>query len=261
MKKRIFKALAAAVLIIIFCGGAFVYNESTYVLPVLMYHSIDYNDRITKLSVSPESFEAQMEFLHKKRYNVLTLKEAIAFIMKKKRVPPKTLVITFDDGYYNNYAYAYPVLKKYKIPATIFVITSKMGEPGFINRKQLREMSDSGLITIGSHTVNHLWLPDISPKDLRYEVAESRRILEETLGKGVDTFCYPIGAFDENVKKTVEESGYICAVTTNPGWFKRTDDIFAIKRIKITRSSDNLFIFWAKTTGLYTWYKERRGNE
>ncbi|MFH0764441.1 MAG: polysaccharide deacetylase family protein [Candidatus Omnitrophota bacterium] len=255
VKKKIIIISAA---VIVFIAGAVFFYKMGYVVPVLMYHSIDYNDRVTKLSLSPESFRRQMEFLHKRRYNVLPLEKIIPYIEKKKKVPPGTVAITFDDGYYNNYKYAYPVLKKYNLPATIFVIVNKVGAPGYLNWKEIKEMSDSGIITIGSHTMNHLWLPDVAPRVLEKEVKESKEILEKRLGKDVKLFCYPIGAHDKKVEKAVEDAGYACAVATNPGRFKPTDDIYAIKRVRISRTSDNMFVFWVETSGIYTWIKEHR---
>src|SRR3989338_3649321 len=97
-----------------------IFLNSIYSLPVLMYHSIDYtNDRKDKMVVSPEAFERQMKFLHDGSYNVVPLEKAVEYIKTGKKPPHKTLAITMDDGYYNNYQHAYPVLKKYNIPAAI----------------------------------------------------------------------------------------------------------------------------------------------
>jgi peptidoglycan/xylan/chitin deacetylase (PgdA/CDA1 family) len=249
MKKKIFIFSGIIITIGVLAG---VFLQNTYTVPVLMYHSIDHRDKETKLSVSPESFARQMEFLHKNHYNVVTLDKIVSYIEKKERIPPRTLAITFDDGFYNNYEYAFPMLKKYNIPATVFVIVGSIGKPGWVKWSELKEMSDSGVITIGSHTLSHGWLPTTGTKKLRSELEASKEILEKNLGRNVDFFCYPIGAFDDRVKKAVKEADYACAVTTNPDKVRSTDDRYAIKRIKISRSSDNLFVFWVKTSG---WYK------
>lgn len=251
---------------IILCSGLgfalilsiMLFLKNTYVIPVIMYHSIDYNDKLTKLSVSPESFARQMEFLSKHHYNVVGLDKVASYLEKKEKVPPKTVAITFDDGFYNNYKYAYPVLKKYNLPATIFIITGWVGKPGYVGWNELREMADSGLITIGSHTKSHLWLPAMGTRFLKKELEESKEILEQKLNRKVDTFCYPVGAFDKRVKDAVKKAGYVCAAATNPGRFAPSDDIYEIKRIKISRTSDNLFVFWIETSGWYTWIKEHR---
>lgn len=248
--------IAGVILISIAAGLVIVSVETAYVIPILMYHSIDHNDKVTKLSVSPESFARQMEFLNKNHYNVLPLEKVISYINKKERPPRKTIAITFDDGFYNNYQYAYPVLKKYNIPATLFIIVNRVGNPGFLSWEEIKEMSDSGVITVGSHTRTHFWLLGSDERFLEDEVAGSKKILEERLGKKVDLFCYPMGAFDEKSKKAVEDAGYACAVSTNPA--SAPTDIYAIKRVKISRSADNLFIFWAETTKYYTWFKRHR---
>jgi len=237
---------------------AFIFAKTAYVVPVLMYHAIDHNDKVTKLSVNPESFARQMEFLHKNRYNVMTLDRIAAYIRDKRKFPPKTIAITFDDGYYNNYEYAYPVLKRYNIPATIFIIVNKVGQPGYAGWREIEEMSASGIITIGSHTLSHKWLPAMGTKELRAELTGSKAILEEKIGKPVDVLCYPIGAHDQRVEGETDRAGYACAVATNPGRLSSAEDVFAIKRIKISRTSDNLFVFWLETSGYYTWLKERR---
>ena len=254
MKRRLLIIISAVVLV----TGAGLFLKYAYVVPVIMYHSIDYNDKLTKLSVSPESFERQMKFLCDLRYNVVGLDKVIGYLEKKEKVPPRTVAITFDDGFYNNYKYAYPVLKKYGLIATIFIIVDKIGTPGFLSWDELKEMSDSGFVVIGSHSVSHKWLPSLGRRDLKRELEESKAVLKKKLGKSVDVFCYPIGAHDERVIDGVKEAGYACAVATNPGRFKPADDIYAIKRVRISRTSDSLFVFWIETSGYYTWIKEHR---
>jgi peptidoglycan/xylan/chitin deacetylase (PgdA/CDA1 family) len=250
--------MASILLIAVLAARTVIFSKTAYIVPVLMYHSIDNNDKVTKLSVSPESFARQMKFLHERHYNVVGLDKVVEYMQKKEKAPPRTVAITFDDGLYNNYQNAYPVLKKYGIPATIFVIIKKIGEPGYVGWKEIKEMSDSGVITIGSHTVSHLWLPAMGSKQLSYELKTSKEALENGTGKKVDIMCYPIGAHNERVERFTKEAGYACAVATNPGHSASSDDIYAIKRIKISRTSDNLFVFWAETSGYYTWIKEHR---
>ncbi len=234
--------------------------QTAYIVPILMYHSIDHNDKASGLSVSPENFARQMEFLRKNNYNVIPLEKTIAYIRKKERPPQKTIAITFDDGFENNYKDAYPVLKKYGIPAAIFIIVNRVGAPGFLTWDEIKEMSDSGIITIGSHTRTHFWLLGSDPRFLADEVVNSKKILEDKLGKKVNIFCYPMGAFDAQSKKAVEDAGYTCAVSTNPSGVAQ-DDIFAIKRIKISHSADNILIFWGETTRFYTWFKMHKETE
>jgi len=253
------KLIAVVILVVIAGCLAAIYSKTAYVVPILMYHSIDHNDKATKLSVSPESFARQMEFLHKNHYNVVPLVKVLSYIQKKEKPPRNTIAITFDDGYDNNYQYAYPLLKKYNMPAAIFIIVNSVGKPGFLSWKEIREMSDSGIITIGSHTMTHLWLLGSDVPAIKKEIADSKAILEKKLGKRVDLFCYPMGAFNARSKKAVEDAGYACAVSTNPP--SAPTDRYAIKRVKISRSSDNMFIFWAETTRFYSLFKRRKETE
>lgn len=250
--KRLF--VLAVFAAVVLSASVYIFIDTGYVVPVLMYHSLDNNYKETKLAVSPKSFAKQMEFLRKNNYNIIPLEKAIPYIQKKARPPARTIAITFDDGFQDNYQYAYPILKKYNILATIFVITNRVGNPGFLTWEELKEMSDSGLVTIGSHTKAHFWLLNSNERFLHDEVAGSKDVLEEKLKKKVNLFCYPMGAFDTRSKKAVEEAGYLCAVATNPAGV-RPEDIYAMKRVRISKSSHNLFIFWFETTRLYTWFK------
>lgn len=257
MPKKII-ILAACILIASAAVFAvFMSVKTTYVVPILMYHSIDQNYKSSKLSVSPESFARQMEFLRKNHYNVVPLEKVIPYLEKREKPPVKTIAVTLDDGYENNYQIVYPILKKYNIPATIFIIINRVGAPGFVTWEQIKEMSDSGLVTIGSHTKVHFWLLNSDKSFLDEEIVGSKKILEEKLGRPVNAFCYPMGSFDEASKKAVRDAGYLCAVSTNPPGVS-PDDIYAIRRVKVSRSSDSMLGFWIKTTRAYTWSRKRK---
>ena len=260
MRKNKLLIAGGVALIVIAAALTIISNKTAYVVPVLMYHSIDNADKVTKLSVSPESFARQMEFLSKNHYNVVPLEKVVSYIKKKERPPQKTIAVTFDDGFQNNYQYAYPVLKKYNIPATMFVVINWVGKPGFMNWEEIKDMSDSGIVAIGSHTKVHFWLLGSDDRFLQDEIVGSKKIIEEKIGKRVNSFCYPMGSFDAKSKKAVEDAGYLGAVATTPRHVAQ-DDVYAIKRIRVSHSADNLFIFWVKTTRLYTWFKRHKEAE
>lgn len=256
-RRKIFAIVAVVVLVSALAAGA-VFLRTAYVIPVLMYHSIDHRDKVTKLSVSPESFERQMAFLKRRRYNVVGLDAIAGYMEKKEPIPPKTVAITFDDGFENNYTHAYPILKKYGLPATFFVIVDKIGEPGYMSWDQIKEMQASGIATIGSHTVTHPFLTGLGTAAVEAELAGSKEALERSLGERVDFLCYPMGVYDDRVKRLARDAGYSCAVATCPGAHAPDDDIYAVKRVKISRTSDNLLVFWIETSGYYMWVKERK---
>ncbi len=232
---------------------------SRYVVPVIMYHNIDYK-KDSALSVTPESFERQMRFLRRSGYNVISIDELASLLKDKKPLKPKTIAITFDDGLENNYLNAYPALKKYKLPATIFVIVNEIGKEGYLKWSELREMSGNN-ITIGSHTLTHAYLTSLDPSALDKELVLSKSILEEKLNRKVNVMSYPLGGFNERVKEAVKRAGYTGACATSPGKKYPNNDLYAIKRLRISHQCDNLFVFWIETSGFYTWIKEHRDED
>ena len=256
-KRRLF--ISVSIFALVIC--AVLYINTKYTVPVIMYHNIDENSRISRLSVSPENFQRQMDFLSKNGYHVVSLPE-LADLIKDKRPLFKTLVITFDDGYENNFKDAYPVLKKYNLPATIFIEVNSVGTPGYLSWGQIEQMSKSGLIDIGSHTLNHPYLAHIKDEALlRKEIFESKKIIESKINKPVLSFSYPGGGFNRHIIDLVKEAGYKISCATNPGKRYPKNDTLALKRLRISSTSDNLFVFWIETSGFYTWIKEIRDKD
>ena len=253
--------ICCVILVLIFSFVGFLRRH--YVIPILMYHSVSYvyNPVMNRLIVSPKTFERQMGFLKKHNYNVLSLEKAADIIKNKKDFPPRSVVITLDDGYKDNYVYAYPILKKYNLPATIFVIINEIGRPGNdrLSWEEIKEMSDSGIISIGSHCLGPEPLVNIkSEEEVRKEIFYSKKILEQKLGKRVLCFSYPEGMFNPQIKDLVKQAGYHVAVATSPGRQSADDDMFALKRLRISENAANLFIFWFESSGIYTYLKERK---
>lgn len=251
--------------ILIALGAALVWLHSIYVAPIAMYHAIDVVTvkGYESVTVRPDKFKQQMEFLKRHKYNIVTLSELTDLINSKERIPWKTICITFDDGYVNNYIYAYPVLKKLTIPATMFVISGFIGKPGYLSAEQIREMSDNG-IDIGSHTKVHFWLGRKSKDEAKREkeeIVESKATLEKITAKEVKFFSYPGGGFRSATRQMVIDAGYKGAVATNTGKRYPKDDVYALKRLRISKTSDDLRVFWFETLGYYTWIKEHRDDD
>lgn len=233
-----------------------------YVPPIIMYHQVLPGAKYEyRLAVSVNTLERQMRFLKKHSYNVITVEELADLIRLKAKIPPKTVAITFDDGYEDNYIHAFPILKKYGIPATFFVIVEEIGnrQKKKFGWDEIKEMQDSGIVIIGSHTMGPEPLVNIkSDEEIKRQIFESKRILEERLGRKVNAFSYPEGGFNPKIRQLVIDAGYKAAVATNPGINYPNDDIFALKRLRISENAGNLFVFWVETSGLYTFMKERR---
>ncbi len=246
-------------------GVARIAFDAVYVPVIAMYHSVDPPNTPlsaygSKLNVTPKAFARQMKFLHDNNYNVISLEDFVNRIKSEKKIPHKTLTLTFDDGFKNNFTKAYPVLKKYNFPATIFVPIDNIGKDGFLSWEDIRAMQRNN-ITIGSHTVSHRFLTEMSSEDIYRELADSKKILEKKTGKKIKFLSYPAGRYNEEIKSVAKSAGYEGAVATNPGKTKPFDDPYALKRIRISMNSNNLFIFWGETSGYYTFIKEARDDD
>lgn len=207
-------------------------------IPVLMYHYIRINpyaeDRVGfNLSVTPANFRAQMEFLSSHGYRTINLDQLADALYNNTSLPKKPIIITLDDGYRDSYKEAFPILKDYKFTAVNFVITGVVGAPLYLTWDQILEMKKSGVFQFGSHTVDHSALTYLDNDSARYEIAESKKNLEEKLSSLINWFAYPYGNVDERIAKIVEHTGYIGAFGTNNGIFQAKDKIFTLPRIRI----------------------------
>ena len=260
-RKRLIVAALFAVLIFSFVNSI----RHKYVLPIIMYHSINPDTQNNSLLVvTPDNFRRQMRFLKEHDYHVVSLVEAADFIRNKKRPPARTIAITFDDGFKDNYTYVLPILKEYNFPATIFIVVNEVGVPPDkrLSWDEIQVMQGSGLITFGSHTINHPNLAEVtSSETIKNEIQGSKKIIEEKLGRKVEAFSYPSGRFSKAARQAVIDAGYKLAVATNPGKRIPDDDLFVIKRIRISRNCDNLFIFWIETNGYYNFMREIKGQK
>ncbi len=254
------KKLIIGVCALVAIGFLAIYARSLYIVPVLMYHSINpkTDSVMHRLIVSPRAFEKQMQFLKSHKYNVVSLETVGRMIKNKEKIPHNTVAITFDDGYKDNYTYAYPVLKKLGLPATIFVIYDEVdrSQNDRLSWEEIKEMQASGLISIGGHTLGAVPLVDIkSEAELRRQIIDSKKILEGKLQTAVNTFCYVGGMFNSHIKDLVKEAGYKFAVANALGKRFSNFDIYAIKRVRISQSSENLFNFWIKLSGYYNSFR------
>jgi len=252
------RVVSFAVIIIVSFSVAFGYAlRVCYIPPILVYHSIVPKDQIkNSLFVSTTTFSRQMDFL-KRHYNVVSLESLVSLIKEKRHIPPKTIAITFDDGRQDNYTYAFPVLENYHLPAAIFVIINEMGMKGMLSWDEIKSMRDSKLITIGSHTLTHPYLVEVnSEEELKRQIYGSKQALEGILKARVNGFCYPVGGITSKASRIVEDSGYKYALCVSPGKKFPNNNVYALKRIKITEKDSNMFSFWVKCSGYYIFVKE-----
>jgi peptidoglycan/xylan/chitin deacetylase (PgdA/CDA1 family) len=209
-------------------------------LPILTYHSIDNSGSV--ISTAPEVFRRQMKFLSEAGYNVVSLDSLVNSLAGEKPSSPKTVALTFDDGFQNFYTTAFPVLEQYDFKATVFLVTDCCGKyndwadnpPSLPRSKMLdwseiKELNKYG-IEFGSHTRTHPDLTQVSIAQAMGEMIESKAIIEDFLGCPVTTFAYPYGKFNQPVKQTATRT-FQAACSTNLGKVQRESDFFSLERI------------------------------
>ncbi len=187
---------------------------TTVRVPIFVYHSVRphiLNESALQdaYDVTPELFEQQLMYLKNNNYEVITM-EALYNMMKKGRDvsdTKKKVVLTFDDGWENQYKYAFPILKKYGVSAMFYVYTRPIGYKHFLTWEQLREMKHSGM-EIGSHTITHPFFKKSDEKSLRFEIIESKKVLEEKLSIPINHFAAPFGYSNEHIESIIKEAGY-----------------------------------------------------
>lgn len=213
--------------------------------PILLYHKIDRKMEWGGTWNTPSQFETQMKTLKEKGYTVVPLENLMVRAgFKPAPISSKSIAITFDDGYENVYQYAYPLLHLYGYPATIFLISGFVGKENLwdvnvgwrtythLNWDEIIEMKRKG-ITFGSHTVTHRDLTKISLRDVRWELLESKRRIEEKIGEEVKFLSYPFGRYNHAIQEIAKEVGYSAAFTSYPKSKNDAFDPYATGRVGI----------------------------
>jgi len=236
---------------------------------ILMFHHI--SARLLDLPLSnvpPEKFEKIMRYLLTKGFKIISLSQLAEHLENRGEPPRKSVVITFDDGLKNNYLYAYPILRKYDLPATIFLTTglieskieitsfsktwndifSKFPEEGSpLSWEEIREMSENG-IEFGAHTVTHPRLTRIPLGKAKEEIEQSKKEIEDKIGKEVKHFAYPYGDFNEALIEIVRETGFLSAVTGALSPVTKEANLYAMGRLDCAIAS-NFHYFKALLSG------------
>lgn len=212
-------------------------SNSEVKIPILMYHYVenvtDERDTFRKsMNIPPDIFEAQIKTLNENGYTFLTASELSSILNGYRVLPAKPVVITFDDGHWNNATVVLPILKKYQAKATIYLITDFLNGSDFLTDKQVREIIDSNLVEIGSHTVHHTSLSNKFSPVVKFELIESKKILEEKFDIKVFSFAYPNGDFDQQAIDLVKSAGYTNAVSTIPGTMQSNENKYFLYRLR-----------------------------
>ena len=211
---------------------------------ILMYHSIGDNDAF--FTTSSHTFAKQMDYLDKHGFKVISLEELLNNFKNKKKIEAKTIVLTFDDGYEDNYTNAFPILQKYNFPATIFLTTDLIGQTAnfkMLDWSQIKIMHQSGLIDFEPHTASHAKLTKLSAQEITKEIDASKTIIEKQLDKTCNFFAYPFGEYNHQVINIVKDH-FQAAVTVKTGSVSPVDCLFELKRNSIDSQTS-----WAQFIG------------
>jgi peptidoglycan/xylan/chitin deacetylase (PgdA/CDA1 family) len=236
-------------------------------IPILMYHQIGEpapaGSPYRGLTVHPARFRRQMVWMRRFGYTGLSMRDLMPYLRGERT--GKVFGITFDDGYRNVHDNAMPVLRELGFTATNYFVARQFGgsnswdaEKGvpvspLMTQEEMRAWARAGN-EVGSHTLDHVHLPQLPPEDARRQIAASRSELEDALGAPVTAFCYPYGEYTDEHRAMAREAGYENATLTKRGLAQPGDDPFGLPRVLVARST-SLFSFLRKTL---TSYEARR---
>ena len=220
-------------------------------VPALLYHQLISKEKVDRGELVnhervyvayDSSFAEQMGYLHRQGYTTITLDELVAFQEGRRSLPSRPIILTFDDGFMSNYLYAFPILKQYGMKATIFVTPDRESQnfkkyahiDAPLSPEQIQEMSEYG-ISIESHGMTHRYLTELSPDTTRWELEESKHVLEQTTKKRVRFLAVPSGAYNRLVRRLAKECGYEAVFCMLKGTNNKGSDRYALRRLVVAR--------------------------
>lgn len=212
-------------------------DQERFAPKVFMYHLVleqPFSD-YTSLFVRPSALDAQVALLTRQNYRFL-------FAEEYEKTSTPSVILTFDDGYVDNYTEMFPILQKYGAKATVFLISDQIDKPGYLSREQILEMSASGLVSFQSHTKTHRDLTKLSEADIRTEFRYSKYVIESITGKPVKAVSYPEGQYTDKLTKIARDY-FTRAYSTLPRPTPRREELYAISRKSVVREC-TLEQFW-----------------
>ncbi len=234
-------------------------------IPVLMYHFVGEPQKSPGSEgnfVSEKTLEKQMAFLKRFRYRVISLNDYYAILRGEKRSQGREIVITFDDGNYTFADKAVPILKKYRFPVAMFLVSDliKTGEIGSMKLETVKKVqTENPWVNFQPHTKTHAHLLETTDAQLKEELEVSKRELQEMLGVPMVDLTYPYGEFNQRVLEAAQSAGYRMAFTTG---YKRLkgipEGLFSRTRISMNDEADSPIIFWYYVSGLHQAIKGTR---
>jgi peptidoglycan/xylan/chitin deacetylase (PgdA/CDA1 family) len=231
--------LPAAIVLIAGCGGrqATQPAPASVRVPILMYHHISDNSRWPndarkkRLAVQPEQLAEQLDYMRRAGYTTISLDDLVAALQTGAALPDKPVILTFDDGYKDFYANAFPLLQRYSAKATIFIISGRVGDTDYMSWDDLRVLAASPLITVGAHTRHHPQLANIKPERSLEELQRGKTDLETNLHITVRHLAYPSGSYNKTTIEQAAKIGFVTAVTVHYGLTERAQNLLELPRV------------------------------
>lgn len=225
-------------------------------VPILLYHYVEYvkdkGDTIRQsLDITPNAFDSQVKTLVDAGYTFLTASDLADILDGKMDLPSKPILLTFDDGHWDLYTDVLPILMKYHVKATAYIISGFIGGKDFMTKDQLTAVIQSGLVEIGAHTVHHVALAGKLTPVVQYEVGQSKKQLEGTYHISVVSFAYPGGSFDQRAIDIVRASGYRTAVSTVPGIKQNQTNRLFLYRLRPGYRTGETLLRYLETEKIY----------
>jgi|GEM_PF-616560 len=220
-------------------------------VPILMYHYIEEpgGSKLPWLYHSPQIFEAQLKTLANNCYRTVFVSDVSKSMEGSEILPQKSIALTFDDGYEDMYTTAYPLLKKYGMKGTMYIIVNALDTPGYLTREQVKEMAESGAVEISSHTMNHANMQKSNFTNASYEMIASRQELEKIIGRPVTNFAYPYGLFTLRDEHICKSAGYSSCVSTYPGQIQTNNKKYSLYRLRPGYRVGPALINWLELSG------------
>ena len=232
--RRLSKGLPLPILLSAAVAGWILTAEPSAGFPILEYHMVkeDAPPEEHRYVVPPADFAQQLDYLAEEGYTTITPQDYARARKGKQELPAKPVILSFDDGYEDNWRVVFPMLQERGMKAVFYVVTNDIGQPGYMTWDNLFDLEHSGM-EIGSHTANHIPLTTLTPTEQRDELRLSKLLLEWRGMKTIYSFSYPNGAYDDTVVAMLAEENYLTAVTGEAGLNTFETNPYRLHRVNI----------------------------
>jgi peptidoglycan/xylan/chitin deacetylase (PgdA/CDA1 family) len=208
-------------------------------VPILMYHHVQPLAEATKLGYAPltvdkDVFERQLAYLIEQRYTTITLDSLVEALQNHKKIPERSIVLTFDDGYFDMYTYVFPLLKQYNLTGNFMISTGLLGNTDYMKWSQVKEMSNDSHVSLYNHTWSHNAVGQSDKERIDFELEMSTQDFVNNIGHMSTVFAYPYGSYSNLAIKELKAHGFTAAVTTEAGRLQCESTLMTLKRDHIS---------------------------